>query len=86
MGNVKVDNKFPHMTMLLKGGASAVESNHVIEALTKIHPEILEQREKKVIALEVLYKESLLMVYVINRKFELEGICGNNFVHGKIEK
>jgi hypothetical protein len=45
-----VDNKFPHMTMLLKGGASAVESNHVIEALTKIHPEILEQRDKKVLS------------------------------------
>lgn len=83
VGEVEVDNKFPHMTLLLKPGTSAVESNTLMEALAGAHPEILGHREKRVIALEVPFKNSQMM-YIIDRKFEIEGLCGNNFIHGRI--
>jgi hypothetical protein len=38
VGEVDVDNPFPHMTLLLKSGTSAVESNTILESLAKAHP------------------------------------------------
>lgn len=38
VGKVEVDNEFPHMTLLLKSGTSAVESNAVLESLAQTHP------------------------------------------------
>jgi hypothetical protein len=71
------------MTLLLKSGTSAVESNTILESLSQAHPEIFTSREKKITALHIPYKGSKLL-YVINRAFEIEGLCGNNFIHGKI--
>ena len=38
LGKVEVANKCPHMTLLLKGKASAVESNSVLELLLEKAP------------------------------------------------
>jgi hypothetical protein len=38
----------PHMTLLLKGSAKAVESNGVLEELRKINPEIIKHRIKRI--------------------------------------
>lgn len=72
------------MTMLLKQGAKAVESNEVLKALSKVEPLLLKgvDRNKRVIGLGVSYGESKVM-YVINRGFEVEAVTGNNVTHGR---
>jgi hypothetical protein len=66
----------------MKPGASAVESNSILEALHKNCPQIFKKREKRITALHIPYKGSNIM-YVIDAKFELSGTCGNNIIHGK---
>lgn len=38
VGAVEVSNKYPHMTLLLKEKASAVESNSILELLAEKVP------------------------------------------------
>ena len=70
------------MTLLLKSGTSAVESNAILELLSKYHPELFKSREKYITPLHIPFKGSQL-VFVIDRHFAIEGICGNNHTHGR---
>jgi len=62
--------KYPHITLLVGQGASAVESNDVLEQLALEHPNIFEERNKKVTALNMKYKNSEI-VFVIDMPFEV---------------
>ncbi len=62
--------KYPHITLLVGQGASAVESNDVLDQLALEHPNIFEKRNKKVTALDMKYKNSE-MVFVIDMPFEV---------------
>ena len=43
---------------------------------------MFKSREKQVTALHIPFKGSQL-VFVIDRQFVLEGVCGNNHTHGR---
>jgi len=81
---VECKAKYPHITLLVGQGASAVESNDVLEQLVLEHPEIFEKRDKKVTALNMKYKNSQI-VFVIDIPFEVETQTGNNLINGKIQ-
>jgi len=80
---VEVDNDFPHITLLLKGKASAVESNSVLELLNKHCPEIFKERLQKVTILNIAYGNVSRVIYVIDQKIEINAVSGDNFQFGK---
>lgn len=76
--------KYPHITLLIGQGTSAVESNDVLEQLALEHPHIFEERQKRVTALNMKYKNTEV-VFVIDIPFEVETQTGNNIINGKIQ-
>ena len=68
-GNTECSNKFPHVTLLLKEKASAVESNDILTALYEKAPEIFKKREKKVNILNIPYAKVSEIVIVIDISF-----------------
>ena len=78
------NTKYPHITLLIGQGTSAVESNDVLEQLALEHPHIFEERQKRVTALNMKYKNTEV-VFVIDIPFEVETQTGNNIINGKIQ-
>ena len=69
VGKAEVSNKCPHMTLLLKGKASAVESNSLLELISEQAPALFKNRSKRVIILDIPYGKVSKSVILINTAF-----------------
>ena len=56
IGKIECSNENPHITLLLRGKAEAVESNFILEEIRKEIPEIFKAREQKIVSLVVKYR------------------------------
>ncbi|CAM6001367.1 unnamed protein product [Sphagnum balticum] len=79
---VEVANTFPHVTLLLKNGAKAVESNEVLEKLHGVNADLFKERKERITKVEMVFGKAEF-VYVIDKKFVLEGVTGDNFKYGR---
>lgn len=57
------------MTLLLKGKASAVESNSLLELIFEKSPDLFKNRSKKVLILDIPYGKVSKSVILINNAF-----------------
>lgn len=72
-----------HVTLLLKNGAKAVDSNEILENLFNAYPDLLNKElDFKVKSFEVAYKDQKLM-YVINKSTSFAAISGDDISFGK---
>lgn len=73
LGKIDCDNQHPHMTLFLRqgSGATAKESNDVLEILYKNESKIFEKRAKRVVGLDIAYYNASKIMYVIDMRVEL---------------